>query len=354
MMKKYMYTMLVILCISFIISDPMRASAETKEMIYISGMDYVFAVDPETKEVKNIKVDGAARHITWTKDGRTLFASAGARQKVAIIDSLKGEVIEEVSFEKDGYSGYIYGMDVDPEGNKLYATVLRTKVQGTEFKALPLVISVMDLKTKELIKEIEVPYGTHTLQFYEDGSKIAVWGRDLRVYDVVKDTLTLHKETMYPKDENIEGISNYLYFWIRDKDTDYQSLVANYTYHPDTGEETEGFITWDLRTGEVDKLELKEAPIGYFSAAFDKGKKNMYGGLNYLAKTNVAEAKHEKVVPTKLGSSYGFNISGDGKTVYVSGAGPDISFYDAETLDYIDTVELKSDTMDLRVVQIEK
>lgn len=353
-MKKSWWSMLAASLLTVTLAaSPLVEAKETKEMLYIGGMDYVFAVDPETKEVTEIEVPGPARDMTWTRDGRTLFANVSGRQALAVIDTVKEEMVDVLEFNQDGYTTRIFGFDVDPKGEKIYVMAMRSKVNGVEFETLPPAILVMDLKTKEIEKEIEVPYGTHTLQFYEDGSKLAVWGRDLREYDIEKDEFTVVKETMFPEDPEAKR-SNYLYFWYRDKEADFYSMTTNYTSDPKTGEETEGYIAWDLKNGEVTTYEFDEEPTGLFSGVMSKDRTKIYSGMNYLLKTDVQTMKHDKVVPTKYGSSYGFNLSGDDRTVYVSGAGPDVSFYDAETLEFLDAVELKTDTMDLRVVTIER
>lgn len=344
---------LFLFAVLFIASIPTSTFAQTKEMIYIGGYDYVFAVDPETKDLTEIPVKGPVRGMTWTADGKLLYVTTNGRQTVEVIDTVKNEVIDEIHYTTDEHIGRIYGGTVDHEGKYLYMTVMRTVVDGVELKSLEPVIQVVDLETKEFVKDIEVPQGTHTLQMFTDGSKIAVWARNLYVYDIEKDELSLLEETGRVEDEN-KGISDYLYFWIRGEDTNNLSTVMNYKFYPETGEVTEGYIALDLETGDVDFIEFDEDPIGFFSGVITKDGKYSYGGMTYLVKTNLETLKHEKIVPTEAGSSYGFNISSDEKTIYVSGAGPDLSFYDTETLELIDMIELPSDTMDLRVIEIEQ
>jgi DNA-binding beta-propeller fold protein YncE len=326
---------------------------QTKEMLYIGGMDYVFAVDPKTKEVTEIPVKGAARNMSWTENGQQLFVVTGARKTVEVIDTLKNKVVDTLSFSSGDSINRIYGLAIDPKGNYLYATVMRAKRERTELKALPPVIQVMDVKTKKIVKEIDVPWGTHTLQFFKDGKRIAVWARDLYVYDIEKDELKLHHQVMYPDDVK-KGIGNVLYFWNREADSHDLSVSTNYKFYPETGNVTEGILTLDLVTGEVKEYEFQGEMLGLFSGAVTKNRKYAYLGMNRLAKVNLETGKYEKVVPNVPGTSYGFNISGDDKTIYVSGAGPDVSFYDAETLEHLDTIPLRTDTMDVRVIQVQQ
>ncbi|MGG3823505.1 quinohemoprotein amine dehydrogenase [Geobacillus thermodenitrificans] len=354
-MKKGMRLLCFLAIVLFPLVLPFHAegATKTKEMLYIGGLDYVFAVDPKTKKVKEIPVKGAARNMTWTEDGQKLFVVTGARQTVTVIDTLKNEVMDVLPFSSGSSINRIYGLAVDPKGNYLYTTVMRAQRIRTELKALPPVIQVMDVKRKKIVKEIDVPWGTHTLQFFKDGKRIAVWARDLYVYDVEKDVLQLYYPIMYPADVD-QGIGNVLYFWDRSSDSHFLSVSTNYKFYPKTEKTTEGILTLDLVTGEVKEYEFNGEMLGLFSGAVTKDRKYAYVGMNMIAKVNLQTGKYERVVPNVPGTSYGFNISGDDKTLYVSGAGPDISFYDAQTLELLDTIPLRTDTMDVRVIQIQQ
>lgn len=342
---------------AFVLAVTQYSSAATyKEMLYIGGYDVVFAVDPETKEVTDIPVTGPARDMTWTKDGRTLFVNTDGRRTIAVIDTTKNEVVDEIIFSKDGYVAKPYGLAVDHEGEKLYATLMRSKREGTELKALPPVIQVMDLKTKEIVKEIDVPWGTHTLQFFEDGKKLLVWAKDIYTYDIEKDEFKLHAPVMNKEDVS-RGLGNYLYFWVRGVDNHNVALSTSYKFYPETGEITEGFITVDMKTGEMEEVELDIGPLeqlGLFSGALTKDRKTAFVGMNYIGKVDMETRKYEQVVPNVPGTSYGYNLSNDDQTLYVSGAGPDVSFYDAETLELQETIELSTDTMDIREILIQQ
>jgi len=341
----------VILCILVTTVGQSGNAESSKEMLYIGGLDVTFAVDPEMKKVTEIPIKGPNRDMTWTKDGRTLYINSEGRTKVAVVDTTKNEVIDTLTFSTDEYTARIYGMAIDHNGEKLYATLMRSKVEGTELKALDPVIQVMDVKSKKVIKEINVPWGTHSLQFFKDGKRILVWAKDIYVYDIEKDELTLHTPVMSadPKD----GIGNYLYFWVRGEDNHNVALATNYQLYPESGQVTEGIILFDLEKGEYREVEFKDT-IGLFSGTMTKDRKTAYVGMNFIAKANLETGEYEKVVPNVPGTSYGFNLSGDEKTLYASGAGPDLSFYDAETLELKETIQLSTDTMDVRVIQIQQ
>lgn len=345
------------ICLSamLVFSPPVYAEKanKTKEMLYIGGYDYVFAVDPETKKVKDIPVKGPARNIAWTEDGHKVFVVTEGRRTVSIIDTSKNKVIDNLSYSSGNVISRIYGMTVDSKGEKIYATVMRTKREGTKLEPLQPAILVMDVKKRKVVKEIEVPWGVHELQMYKDDKRIAVWGRDLYVYDIEKDELKVLKKVAHP-DRAEDGIGNVFALWARGADSHDLSVVTNYQFYPETEAVTEGILTLDLTTGDVKEHEFKGVPVGLMSGAVTKDRKTAYLGMNHLAKVNLETGEYEKVVMHEPGTSYGYNISGDDQTVYVSGAGPDLSFYDAKTLKHLDTIDLKSDTMDVRVIQIQQ
>lgn len=324
-----------------------------KEMLYIGGYDVLFAVDPEKREVvAEIPVKGPNRNINWPADGSKLYINSEGRTVVTVVDTKTNTVVDRIPVSTDEYRGYIYGLAVDPKGEKLYTSLMRTKREGTRFKALTPIIQVRDLKTKEVVQEIDVPWGTHTLQFFTSGDKLAVWGRDLYIYDLETDTLELYYPIIDHATEET-GYGNYLYFWVRGQDGQNVATAPLARYYPLTGEESENIIMLNLETGELKEIQLSE-PVGLFSVTLHPDRKRLIGGMNYLMVADAETGEVQEVIPNVPGSSYGYNISGDGKTIYVSGAGPDLSFYNAETLGLEATIPLSTDTMDVRVVQIKQ
>lgn len=331
------------------------SATETKETIYVSGYDMTFAVDPVSMEtIAEIPIKGPNRDMTWTENGQLLFINHDGRKEVAVVNTLENKVIDTITFSDPDkqMTARIYGLAVDAKGEKLYATLMRTVRKPAELVPLEPIIAVMDLKTKKIIDEIDVPYGTHALQFLEDPNKLAVWSKNLYILDVSTKDLTLHHELMLPSNSNEQGFANYLYFWNRDKDSANSLTAGMFKFYPETEVLTENIFMVDRATAEVTNIELPE-PLGLFSVVVSNDKKYAYGGMNHVYKINL-ETFEIDMIQHKPGTSYGFNISGDGKTLYVSGAGPDLSFIDSTTLEYKKVLDFPTDTMDVRVLQIQK
>lgn len=337
----------------FIPSKSGSLATGAKEMLYIGGYDILFAVDPvERKVVAEIPVKGPNRNINWPADGSKLYINSEGRNTVTVVDTKTNTVVDRIPVSTDEYTGYIYGLAVDPKGERLYTSLMRTKRERTEFKALTPIIQVMNLKTKEIEKEIDVPWGTHTLQFFTNGEKLAVWSRDLYIYDLKTEKLEMvHPIMDHATDET--GYGDYLYFWVRGQDGQNVSTPALARYYPLTDEESENVIMLDLETGDIKEIQLEDL-VGLFSVTLAPDRKTLVGGMNYLMVADAESGEIRELMPHTPGSSYGYNISGDGKTIYVSGAGPDVTFYNAETLELEETIPLSTDTMDIRVVQIKQ
>ncbi|WP_096199297.1 YncE family protein [Bacillus sp. FJAT-45350] len=357
--SRIIYPILVFILIASIVGiytqKVTSAATEVKETLYISGYDMTIAVDPIKMEIiEEIPIKGPNRDMTWTKDGQTLFVNSAGRQEVAVVNTIKNEVVDTLTFSEPSnqITARIFGIAVDEKGETLYATLMRTKRKPAELVPLDPIIAVMDLETKEVVKEIDVPVGTHALQFLEDPTKLAVWAKDLYMLDLTTDELTKYHELMLPSNPNEQGIANYLYFWNRDKESANSLTAGMFKFFPDTEEVTENIFMVDRKTAEVTDIELPE-PIGLFSVVVTNDKKYAYGGMNYIHKIKLDTMEIESIVH-EPGTSYGYNLSSDGQTLYVSGAGADLSFIDTNSMEYKKILELPTDTMDIRVVQVQQ
>ncbi len=344
----------MVICGSLFAKQDVSQAASTREMLYITGYDATYAIDPVKREmVAKYSIKGPNRDFTWTGDGHRLFINSAQRQEVAIVDTIENKVVDTVSFNQPDQkiTSRIYGLAVDPAGNKLYATLMRTQRKSAELIRLKPIIAVMDLQTKQVVKEIDAPVLAHTLQFLEDGKRLVVWAKDLYMLDTETDQMKKVEELMNPADPDKQGIASYLYLWTRDRDSANSITAGLVKFFPTSGNLEEHIFMMDRKTAEMKDYKL-DTLLGLFSVVVSPDKKYAYGGENLIFKIDLKTGKAVKTLQSKVGTSYGYNISGDGKTVYVSGGGPDISFINAATMAYEKVLDLPSDTMDVHVVQI--
>lgn len=115
-----------------------------------------------------------------------------------------------------------------------------------------------------------------------------------------------------------------------------------------------GMSRVDLTTGKAEQMETVPFEFIVFNFITDPNDPNiLYGSFNQLSKHDIKNKKTLAVQPMPH-TYYDINISGDGKTLYVGGAGNDISIHEAATLKKTGAIQLPGDmsTSDLRVATI--
>jgi len=80
-----------------------------------------------------------------------------------------------------------------------------------------------------------------------------------------------------------------------------------------------------------------------YGTTLSPNKKYLYGVMDELIKMDAATGETIKAVPLKQGTCYAISITSDGKKIYVGPAGPDMSVYDADTLELLGVIPLYSD-----------
>lgn len=115
-----------------------------------------------------------------------------------------------------------------------------------------------------------------------------------------------------------------------------------------------GMSRVDLDTGEAEQMETIPFEFIIFTFVTDPHDSNiLYGAFNTVSKHDIAK-KETLLVEQLPHSYYSVNISGDGKKLFIGGAGNDISIHDTATLSKIGGIQLPGDmsTADLRVARI--
>lgn len=324
------------------------------ERVYVSGYGELTVIDPAVpKVVASIKVKGPVRDVSFTEDGRTALLLANGRTTLYMIDTIQNKVMEEINLigrtDKGMLDRRVWGSAISPDGLKAYAFVTQGEKQTNRFKALPSKIIEIDLKTKEVIRDIEAPYGIHSLQFKKnDPNTLFVWGYDL--YTLHTETWKLEKkeEIKNRKDER-QGSTNILLLFPRGENTKFNSFPTVTTY-PD-GRVTEGIGWANLETGAFKIKDFDKEPVGMFSAIIDEQEKYGYVIMNHWYKVNLKNGHVIKDTKPPTGTIYGINMSTDGKKIYLGGGGNDFIVADTD-LNVEKIIKTPTDGMDIKVKAI--
>lgn len=348
--------LLAVWLIGSVSSSGALAEVAYDERVFVSGYNEVTVVDPaEPKVVASIPVKGPARDMSFSKNGKVAVFSANGRTTLYVVDTVANKVIDEITLsgrtDKGLLERRIWGAAISPDATKAYAFITQSEKRTNIFKALPCLFVEIDLKTKEITRKMEAPYGIHGMQFSQnDSNRMFVWGYDIYEVDLNKWELKVKHGLKHPADEKKEGIGNYLLLFPRGENG-YSSIPIFRTY-PD-GKVTEGIFWIDMKTEQVKSIEYDREPIGMFSAVIEPGEKYAYSILNKWYKIELPSGKVIKESKPPHGTTYGINISHDGERLYLAGAGNEFHVANKD-LEILKTITLPTDGLDLKVIKIEK
>lgn len=327
------------------------------ERAFVSGYGEVTVVDPAVpKVVASIKVKGPARDMSFTKDGKKGIVNANDRKSLYVIDTVENKVLDEITLtgrtDKGLLDRRIWGATISPDGSKAYVFVTQGEKRTNIFKSHPTKILEIDLKTKEVTRDLKAPIGIHSLQFKEgDPNTVFAWGYDLYKLDLKKWKISLKEGIKNSKNPETEGVGGFLLLFPRGEENGFNSFPIIKSY-PD-GRVTEGMMWFNVKTEELKSVAFDREPVGMFSGVVDKEEKYGYVTLNNWYKFEVATGKVIKEAKPPTGSMYGLNTSLDETKLYMAGGGNDFIVTDRE-FNIENIIKMPTDGMDVRVVKIQK
>lgn len=353
-MKKVLIVFgLIVLAIS--VAYPTGAA----DKIYVTGYEKVFVIDGTRDElIKEIPVKGVTRELHYSPDSKFVFVTHDRREKVAVIDTDRDVVVNELSFAypEPGSISRVLGLAVSNDGKKLFTHTLnfRVVVDKGIVERLPWTVNITDLATGKVEKRIPVPKGDgNGIYPLADSRYVYLLGRDIWKIDVVKGEVV----EMIPMQSDPVQAKDALWLWWQYRRKG-GTIIEPY-YASDVisgGPRLVMGLAWIDPSG---KVTLKETgpPIFYFAAVMSNDGKRAYSIYNevtfYEIEPEVVRiSKRVRPEPEHPypGSYYSIDISSDDKKVYGSAAGPDVMVMDAHTGKILKIIDLPTETWHLAVV----
>jgi hypothetical protein len=249
------------------------------------------------------------------------------------------------------------GMALDPTGKFLYVT-LRASVRETDYYRMePAQFVVIDLDQQKISKAYPFPadldqgFGfAATYKVSPDGKLLYVFQENILVFDLATFKKVDEIEMSQPE---YPGASPYR---LNPADDPYNtgnvitSLVT--TVDPVVHKATLGLATLDLTTHKSTFAHLgRDLPsLGFLvSPDHTRGFSVMFAGVGGNRETefwvwDLASHKVIKKAPFEARPTFKFGMSGDGKKLYLYGAGSTLEVFDAETLKSRKLLFLNKDT----------
>ncbi|HSB12481.1 MAG TPA: hypothetical protein VLM38_23535 [Blastocatellia bacterium] len=354
---------LSILAIMLLFAAPGQAqqsSQSSSALMYIGTWPNKIVVIDEARQqvIDEIKLEtGTPFQIVLSQDHKKLFVLT-TKMGIEVVDLATRKVISH--FDLNGGSSRVFplGAAPDPEGKYIYTT-LRTAIKEIDrYKIEKAKFAIIDLEQKKVTKTFDFPkeydQGFGFLAGYKvspDGKLLYVFKEDILIFDLSTfkqvGKIELSKP-LYPGlfPLNVRGDDD------PNEEPGFVTSVFNAT-DPVVRRSIFGIARINLTTKNVDFTPIgPAAQMNRFLLSPDRkrGYTVTYSGQGGNRRTefwvfDVVARKVIKKLEFESRSRFNFAVSGDGKKLYIYGAGPTIEIFDADTLNLEKTVTLDGDAI---------
>ena len=331
------WTRMVLLALAAALCVGQTGLAAAGDRFYYLGYGIIQVIDGDTDAiVADIAIKGAVREVGVSADKKFLYVTT-SRRFVHKLDLAENRVIGTVDLSGGGWDRLMFGFVLGADGTSAYGALMASKSEGGEVVIGKPVVAQFDLATGKLLRSVEVPWGVAHLVSVKAGRMLYAFGQDLYKIDTTGGDLKLVETVpMFDKQMNI------LPFW--DYAFDNGGVASMNYYTP----QAMGLLLVHQDTGEMQDIVIKGEPAMAYSVVLSPDRKRAYAVMDDLTVIDLVKKTYVAAVPIKEGTSYGVNVSSDGRKIYVGGGGSTLTVFDAHTLKPIKVLQMASDGMDLR------
>src|SRR5580698_8664212 len=339
-----------------------QTKASAAGMAYIGTLDKKLLIYDENKEdvVGEIPLQGIPRQTALTRDQGTLVILTADRAAETV--DLKARERTKHFGLPDGRSKPRMsrgggGLALDPTGQYLYAT-MRASVRETDYYRMePPQFVKIDLKAGKIAQSYSFPpemdqgFGAgSSYKVSPDGKSLYVFDEDLFIYDLATFKEVDRVELSQPE---YPGASPYRLTLNDDPNATGNIYTSIFTaVDPIVHKGTLGLATLDLNTRKSSFTPIGAAlpSLGFLLAPDHKhGYSIMFSGVGGNRNTefwswDLVGHKVINKVPFEARPTLKFALSGDGKKIYLYGAGSSFEVFDGDTLKSRKLIFLNKDT----------
>ncbi len=349
--------------------------APTGQFMYIGTLDKKLLILDENKEevVGEIPLDGIPRTTALSADRKTLFVFT-TRMLLESVDLETRKVtssfdlsdqnsrprIQAIAPDRmlQGGNARYSGLAVDPLGRYIYTTMKVAVKDIDQYRIEPPKFIAIDVKDKKIAKtwnfpkEMDQGFGFNaTYKVSPDGKLLYVFQDDILIFDLATFTQVDKIDLAQPP---YPGATPYR-LAANDDSMDSPDTVTSVftTVDPIVHKGTLGMATIDLNTRKMEYFPIGPLlPMTNFQLSPDH--KRGYSvmpkigiGANRLTEWWVWDVENHKVINKKefdTRPTFRFSVGGDGKRLYMYGAGSTLEIFDAATLQSKKVIYLNKDT----------
>jgi WD40 repeat protein len=232
----------------------------------------------------------------------------------------------------------IFGINISNDGKKLFlcCSIVKKKQNIPRLNVLPDQLVVYDIEKKQMVKNYPIPSSySQIVVLRNNPDHLILVGQDIERINLKtgkRDMLMPFLNAKKPED-----MRNCLANWQPGSPGDHGIFVN--PYYDAKGE---GYFFIDKNTGKMDDLRGKDVWFAY-SSILSPDQKYIYAIMDELIKVDRTTGETLKVAQLETGTNYTVAVTSDGKKIYAGPGGPDISVYDAQTLELLTIIPLMSD-----------
>src|SRR6266571_4569847 len=362
--------LLVVCCLVYSL-----AAAQTPgQLMYVGTLDKKLLIIDEGKEdvVGEVPLGGIPRTVALSSDKKKLYI-VSTQMLLETVDLDAKKVTSSFSLSDsrtrvritanapaimEGGGARYSGIAVDPQGRYLYTTMRNVVKELDQFRIDPPQFVAIDLQERKIVKawpfpkEMNQGFGFNaTYKVSADGKRLYVFQEDILVFDLDSfkqiDRIEL-AQPPYP------GASPYR-LAASDDPFDAPNTVTSVFTSVDSivHKGTLGLAKIDLTTRKVDYFPIGPLlPMTGFQLSPDRKRgysvvPKIAPGANRMTEWWVWDVENHKVIKKKEFDSrptFRFAVGGDGKKLYLYGAGSTLEVFDAATLESRKLIYLNKDT----------
>ena len=358
MRNKFLVAVILLLLAAPVCAQQARQS--TGALMYIGTWPNKILVIDEAQEqiIDEIRLEtGTPFQFILSQDKKKLLVLT-TKMALEVVDLDSRKVTSHFDLNEGDRRVWPMGAAVDPQGKYLYATLRVAVKEIDRFKIEKAKFAIIDLDQKKIVKTYDFPkeydQGFGFLAGYKvspDGKLLYVFKDDILIFDLSSfkqvDKIELSKP-LHP------GLFPIVFRGDDDPNEEpgFVTSVFNAT-DPVVRRSIFGIARINLATKAVDFTPIgPSAQMNRFMLTPDRkrGYTVAYSGQGGNRRTefwifDVVARKVTKKLEFESRSRFNFAVSGDGKKLYIYGAGATIEIYDADTLKLEKTIPLEGDAI---------